>query len=219
MGEEEASGEALARHDGAGTDPTIVFDLGGVLIDWNPRYLYRKLLPDEEAVEDFLNRICPMDWNERQDAGRPFAEAVAERIALFPEHEALIRAYQERWLETLGGALDETVEIFDELRARSPVYALTNWSAETWPHAVARFEFLSWFEGILVSGEERLAKPDPRIYHRLLEKFSLDRSRLLFIDDNARNVAAAEKEGIASIHFVSAGELREELVRRGVLRR
>ncbi len=202
---------------GAIADATVVFDLGGVLIDWDPRYLYRQLLPDEAAVEDFLARICPLEWNERQDAGRTFADGIAERIALFPEHEPLIRAYDERWIETLGSAFDETVSILDELRARSPVYALTNWSAEMWPHATARFPFLDWFEGILVSGEEGLAKPDPRIYQLLLERFSLEKSRILFIDDNVRNVTAARGLGIDSIHYVGAKELRAELMRRGIL--
>ena len=197
--------------------PIPVLDLGGVLIDWNPRYLFRQLLPDEAAVEAFLADVCPMEWNERQDAGRPFAEGIAERVALFPEHAALIRAYHERWPEMLGGAFDETVSLFDELRTRGPVYALTNWSAETWPIAVARFPFLTQFTGVLVSGEEGLAKPDPRIYELLLEKFGLVREAIVFVDDNLRNVEAARALGIDAIHHTDATALRPALVARGLL--
>ena len=198
------------------SEPTVVFDLGGVLIDWNPRHLYRTIFADEAEIEDFLTHVCPMDWNERQDAGRPFAEAVAERVALFPEHRAAIEAYQTRWVEMLGGAFDDTVEILREQVDRAPVYALTNWSAETWPHAVARYPFLGWFAGIVVSGDEGCAKPDPRIFEILEERYSLEPATTVFIDDNRRNFEAARERGYDAIHFTDPAALRDALASRGL---
>jgi len=197
--------------------PIVVLDIGGVLVDWDPRHLYRKLTPDEEAIEAFLSEVCTMEWNEEQDAGRPFSEGVRERIARFPAHEAWIRAYQERWPEMLAGAFDEAVGIFQRLLERGPVYALTNWSAETWPIARARFPFLDSFAGVLVSGEEGLAKPDPRFYRLLLERYSLDPAQLLFVDDNRRNVDAARALGIDAIVHRDADTLRADLRARGLL--
>ncbi len=195
----------------------IVFDLGGVLIDWDPRHLYRKLLPDEEAVEEFLARVCTMDWNERQDAGRPFAEGVGELVARFPAEEALIRAYWDRWPEMVDGIFDDAVALFGELRAVYPTYALSNWSAETWVFTEPQFEFLGWFQGIVLSGREGVAKPDERIYRILLDRYSLDPAETIFIDDSARNVAVARRLGIDGIVHAGAPELRRELAVRGVL--
>ena len=152
-----------------------VFDLGGVLIDWDPRYLYRKLLADEAAVEEFLATVCTPEWNAEQDRGRPFAEGVAELVERHPAHAAAIAAYHERWPEMLGGDIPGAVELLAELRATGvPLYALTNWSAETFVLARERFEFLDWFDGLLVSGEERMIKPDPAIFELLLDRFGLD---------------------------------------------
>jgi 2-haloacid dehalogenase len=196
----------------------VVFDLGGVLIDWNPRFLYRKLLTDEAEVEAFLGQVCTQAWNEAQDAGRPVAEATAEACARFPEQAALIRAYYERWDEMLGGPIEGTVAILEELFARAvPLYALSNWSAETFGHARTRFGFLDRFRGIVVSGQERLIKPDPRIFQLLFDRYSLAPERAIFIDDVPRNVEASRALGMTALHFRSPDELRAELAERGLV--
>lgn len=201
------------------SDPRVViFDFGGVLVDWNPRYLYRTLIADSDAMERFLAEVCTSEWNVRQDAGRPIAEAIAELVARFPEHTPLIHAYYERFNDTLSGAIDGSVAILGELkRAGHRLYGLTNWSHETFPIARQRFEFFSWFDGIVVSGEERLLKPDPQLYHRLLDRYRVTPSNATFIDDNPPNVAAARALGIHAIHFQSPEQLRRELVSAGLL--
>lgn len=196
----------------------VVFDLGGVLIDWDPRYLYRKLLDDEAAVEEFLATVCTPAWNAEQDRGRPFAEGVAELVERHPVHAAAITAYHERWPEMLGGAVGGTVEVLAELRAVGvPVYALTNWSAETFGIARERFEFLEWFDGVLVSGEERMIKPDPAIFRLLLDRFGLDPGATFYIDDSPANVAAADRLGFDAVRFTSPAQLRRDLEARGLL--
>lgn len=193
-------------------EKTIIFDLGGVLIDWNPRYLYRKLFDTEVEVEDFLTRICTHDWNEQQDAGRPFAEGIALLSQKHPGQRHLIEAYFERWSEMLGGALDETVEVLDGLRQRDVrLFALTNFSAETFPVARKHFEFLKWFEGILVSGDEGMKKPDHRIFRLLAERFNLELEGAAFIDDVPKNVEAARQLGFHAIHFTSASKLQRDI--------
>jgi len=195
----------------------IVFDLGGVLIDWNPRHLYRQLFDDEAAMERFLAEICSPAWNERQDAGRPWRDAVAELIARHPDHAELIAAYHQRWAEMLRGEIPESVEVLQTLKALGMrLYALTNWSHETFPVARRRFAFLDWFDGIVVSGEEGLIKPDPVIFHRLLKRYDIDPTRALFIDDSPRNVAAAADLGLHALQFVDASRLREDLIALGV---
>lgn len=198
---------------------TIIFDLGGVLIDWNPAYVFRQLFDTEEEMQWFFDNVCTSDWNEEQDGGRLIAEATAERIALFPEWEDHIRAFYGRWEEMLGDAIAPTVEIFRELKEKGDyrIYALTNWSAETFPVAQARFDFLAWFEGILVSGVEKMRKPQPEIYQLILSRYHINPAESIFIDDNLRNVKAAEKEGIPSIHFQSGAALRQELEKLGLL--
>lgn len=196
----------------------VVFDLGGVLIDWDPRYLYRKLLDDEAAVEEFLATVCTPEWNAEQDRGRPFAEGVAELVERHPVHAAAITAYHERWPEMLGGAVGGMVEVLAELRAAGvPVYALTNWSAETFGIARERFEFLEWFDGVLVSGEERMIKPDPAIFRLLLDRFGLDPGATFYIDDSPANVAAADRLGFDAVRFTSPAQLRRDLEARGLL--
>ena len=191
---------------------TVIFDLGGVLIDWNPRYLYRKLLDDEAAVEHFLATVCTPAWNQQQDAGRPIAEAVAQLTAQWPQHAALIAAYYDRWIEMLGGPLQETVDVLAALRQRRvPLFALTNWSAETFPHALDRYDFLGWFQGIVVSGEEKIKKPDHRLYQVLLDRYSLAVPDTVFIDDSPANVAAAREMGLHGLHFSTAQTLRRDL--------
>jgi 2-haloacid dehalogenase len=198
----------------------VVFDLGGVVIDWDPRHLYRKLLADEAAVEEFLATVCTPEWNAELDRGRPFAEGVAELVERHPEHAAAIAAYHERWPEMVAGDIPGTVEVLAELRAAGvPLYALTNWSAETFAITRGRFEFLEWFDGLLVSGEERVTKPDPAIFQLLLDRFGLDPTATVFVDDSEVNVAAARRLGFDAIRFTGHEELRRELVARRLLPR
>jgi len=196
----------------------VVFDLGGVLIDWDPRYLYRKLLADEAAVEEFLATVCTPAWNGEQDRGRPFADGIAELVERHPLHAAAIAAYQERWPEMLGGDVPGTVALLAELRSAGvPLYALTNWSAETFGITRERFEFLGWFDGVVVSGEERMVKPDPRIFRLLLERFGLDAEGTCLVDDAPANVAAARQLGFDAMRFRDPDQLRRDLTERGLL--
>jgi 2-haloacid dehalogenase len=191
---------------------TVVFDLGNVLIAWDPRRLYRQLIDDEERMDWFLREVCNSAWNEQQDAGRSWSEATALLRGRYPEHADLIDAYHLRWEETLVGPIEGTVALLGELKARGVrLLALTNWSQETFPIARQRFPFLQWFEGIVVSGEERLIKPDPRIYQRLLERYAVDPARVLYIDDSQRNVAAAEALGMQGWWFHEPDGLRARL--------
>jgi 2-haloacid dehalogenase len=196
-----------------------IFDLGGVLIDWNPRHLYRKLFAgDDAAMEHFLATVCTTEWNQRQDAGRSFAEATQELLPRHGDKIELIEAFARRFDEMISGAIAGTVDVLAELKSRAvPVYALTNWSAETFPPQHKRFDFLSWFDGIVVSGMEGVIKPDPRIFHILCERYRVPPNRAVFIDDVAENAAAATALGILGIHFRSADQLRRELVAVGML--
>ncbi|MBS1532068.1 MAG: HAD family phosphatase [Bacteroidetes bacterium] len=198
---------------------TIIFDLGAVLIDWNPRYMYRTIFADEAEMEWFLAEIVTSDWNEEQDAGRPLHEGTEILVAKFPEHEENIRAFYGRWDEMLGEAFQDTVEVFRQLKeiGKYKIYALTNWSAETFPVALERFDFLNWFDGIVVSGAEKMRKPTPEFYQLLLDRYGVKADEALFIDDNHRNILAAEKIGIKCIHFTSAEHLDEELKRERLL--
>jgi 2-haloacid dehalogenase len=191
----------------------VIFDLGGVLLEWDPRYLYRRLFNgDEEAMEHFLAHVCTPEWNREQDAGRPFGEAEAEAAARHPEMVDFIRAWAQNFDEMIPRAIDGSVAILEELRRRGvPLYALTNWSAETFAGQSARFPFLDWFDGIVVSGREKLIKPDPRIFRLLLDRYGIDAGRAVFIDDVAANAAAAATLGMRGIHFTGANELRRQL--------
>ncbi len=198
---------------------SVVFDLGGVLIDWDPRHLYRQMFRgDETAMERFLAEVCTPEWNEEQDAGRSFAEGVALLQARHPEHRDRIAAFHLRWEEMLAGVIPGATEILRDVKAAgNRIYALSNWSAETWPIAECRFEFLSWFDGVVVSGRIGLCKPDPAIFQHLLERFGLEAERTLFVDDSERNVEAARRLGFEVLRFESAPRLRRELALRGVL--
>ncbi len=197
----------------------VVFDLGGVLIDWNPRYLYRELFAgDEPAMEQFLAEVCTPAWNERQDAGRTIAEAEAEAIARHPGHASLIRAYYAGFDRMLAGAIAGTVDLLRALKSRGvPLYALTNWSAETFPRARRRFDFLADFRGIVVSGEIGVIKPDQRIFEHLLAAFALDPAKTVFIDDSPKNVVGAQSAGLKALHFRSPTALAAELTALGLL--
>jgi 2-haloacid dehalogenase len=197
----------------------VVFDLGGVLIDWDPRHLYRKLFAgDEAAMEDFLATVCTHEWNRCQDAGRSFAEGARLLKADHPDKAALIDAYGVRFDEMMAGPIFGSLDILAELRDRgTPLYGLTNFSAETYPPARERFAFLSWFRGILVSGEVGVIKPDPRIFELLIARFGIDPAAAVYIDDVAANVAAARPFGIHAIHFTTPSALRQELVGLGLL--
>ena len=191
-----------------------IFDLGGVLIDWNPEYVYLEVFNgDREKMKWFFDEICTIDWNENQDAGYPLQQATEERVKLFPEYEEWIRIYYGRWEEMLGKQIDGTVTILKQLidNPNYKVVALTNWSAETFPIALERFDFLHWFEGIVVSGTEKMRKPFNEIYELTLNRFNIEASQSLFIDDNARNIEAAKKMGINTIRFNNPTQLKSEL--------
>ena len=194
-------------------NPVFIFDMGGVLIDWNPRHLFRKMFKgDEERMEYFLREVCPQEWNVKQDLGRPIKEGVAERVAMFPDYEAYIRAYYGRYEETISGEISGTVEIVSELHALGYSLAgLSNWSAETFALMRERFTFLSWFEDIILSGDVGLIKPDPAIYRLTMERVGCRPQECLFIDDNETNVNAALALGMGTILFESPQQLAEEL--------
>ena len=190
----------------------VIFDLGGVLIDWDPRRAYRQLGGTEDEIGHFLERVATSAWNHQFDAGRPFAEGIAERKAQFPDHADWLDAWWSAWPEMLVGAKDETVAILAELKARgTPVTALTNWSAETFPIARARFPFLDTFEHVTVSGAVGLAKPDPAIFHRHAADAGVEPAEALFIDDTAANVEVARQLGFHAHAFTTAAALRDEL--------
>jgi 2-haloacid dehalogenase len=198
---------------------TVVFDLGGVLADWDPRYLYRGLFDgDEAAMEEFLATVTTGEWNHAMDAGRDRAEAVAELAAAHPQHEPLIRAWVDRWEDMLGDEIAGTAAVVDELAgAGVRLLALTNWSAETFPAARDRYPSFARFEGIVVSGEHGLAKPDPDLYGVLVRRFGVDPGTTAYVDDKVTNVEAAAALGFTGVHFTTPDVLRDDLVRLGLL--
>ena len=191
----------------------FLFDLGGVLIDWSPRHLFaRHFGGDDAALDHFLTEVCPPEWNVTMDAGKPAHVGLAERVAAHPEHEGMIRRWFDEWPAMLNGPVPGTVELLRELRDRGHrLYALTNWSAETFHHALERYEFLGWFEDIVVSGRIRMVKPDPAIFRHAIGQCRLDATRTLFIDDSAKNTAAAAGVGFQVHHFTGADKLRAHL--------
>jgi 2-haloacid dehalogenase len=198
---------------------TIIFDLGNVLIDWNPRHLYRKIMKSEEEVSWFLENICTSEWNDEQDAGRSFEEATETLVKAHPEWEEPIRAWYARWQETISGPIQGTVEILKELKKKNqyPLYALTNWSAQTFPWALDSFEFLHWFDGIVVSGRERCRKPSAEFYQILFDRYNVHPASALFIDDNVKNIEGAKQVGLQTIHFTTPENLRRDLNAMGLL--
>jgi 2-haloacid dehalogenase len=197
----------------------IIFDLGGVLVDWNPDYLFRNVFDDAEKKKYFFDNICTPDWNEEQDAGRSIQEATETLVAKHPEWKEQIETYYDRWEEMLGGPIHDTVAILKELKERGhyKIYALTNWSAELFPKALELYDFLHWFDGRVVSGDEKMRKPATEFYQVLLDRYNLQPNETIFIDDNLRNINAAEDMGIKSIHFQSPAQLHGELKKLGLL--
>ena len=197
----------------------VIFDIGRVLYDWDPRFLYERLIQDDEALDAFLRDVVTHDWHFQHDAGRPFAETSAELIARHPEHEALIAAWGPRFLDSIGDPIPGMPALVEELDAAGvPLHALTNFSGEFFPGFRAReAAMFDRFRGIVVSGDERLVKPDAAIYRLALDRFGLDPARTVFIDDNQANVAGAAAVGLVALHFTGAPALRRELAGLGLL--
>jgi 2-haloacid dehalogenase len=194
----------------------IVFDFGGVLVDWNPEYLFKGVFRDRAELEHFLENICTPDWNEKQDAGRPLSEAISTLQKRHPQYHNEIRLYYDEWTTMLGGPIKQNVALLKPLKASYRLFGLTNWSAETFPIAYDLYPFFGDFEGTVISGMERLAKPDERIYLLLLERYGLAATECLFIDDNERNTRAATALGFQTLHLKNDVCLKEELKRLGV---
>ena len=196
----------------------VVFDLGGVLVDWDPRHLYRQLFDNDEEMERFLGEICTLEWHVAHDLGHDIQASCDALADQHPDHAELIRAWAERSEDMIRGAIDGTVDILRELRnADVRCYALSNMERETFPLRLERFEFMKWFDGYVISGLEGVVKPDPRIFEILIERFALEPSRTLFIDDSHANIRAAQTVGLHAVHFGSPRALRDELVHVGVL--
>lgn len=195
-----------------------VFDVGGVLLDWDPRHLYRSIFATNTEVEDFLGQVCLLDWNRQMDEGKPFRQAVAERISAFPEWESAIRAFDERWQEMVAGPIAGTVACLQALKAEGhAVYAISNFSAEKFALERQRWDFLALFDGIVLSAEIGVLKPDPGIYEHFLQIYQVPAQSCLFIDDRPENVAAAEALGMVGHLFETPDALREDLERVGLL--
>jgi len=193
---------------------TIIFDLGGVLVDWKPEYLYRKVFNgNEKKVQWFLNNVCTSAWNAEQDAGRTIEEAENVKIAEFPEHEHLIRLFYSKWHQMFSGSIEENVALFKALKASGnfKIYALTNWSAEKWDLGLELFPFFNYFDGVVVSGQEKMRKPYLEIYELILNRFQINPEKTIFIDDNEENVIAAKALKLHGIHYKSPQQLLNEL--------
>ena len=194
----------------------IVFDFGGVLVDWSPEYLFKDVFSDRSELDHFLDNICTPDWNEQQDAGRSLSEAIRTLQERHPKYRDEIRLYYDEWTTMLGGPIEPNVALLKPLKANYRLFGLTNWSAETFPIAYDLYPLFGEFEGIVISGEEKLAKPDERIYRVLLERYGLTSAECLFIDDNARNILAAKGLGFHTIHLQNDVCLRDELTELGI---
>ena len=195
----------------------IVFDFGGVLIDWNPQYLYKKVFDNEEDMDYFLENICTPEWNMQQDAGRSLANGTKILQEKHPDYKELIGLYYQRWEEMLGGIIEENVQVLHLLKEKYPIYGLTNWSAELITIAYDRYDFFNYLEGIVVSGDEKLIKPDPKLYHVLLNRYNLKASESLFIDDNINNIETARKMDFHTIHINEGVDLEKEVKEMGLL--
>ena len=197
---------------------TVVFDFGGVLIDWNRKYMYRKVFKDEQEMEWFLENVCTLEWNNLQDEGFPFSETIPALQKKFPKYTDEIAMYEQRWSEMVGGEITGTVNILQELQAKKlPAYGLTNWGADTFPIVYNQFEFLRKLDGIVVSGDEKLVKPNPALFQILIDRFELTPQKTIFIDDNSRNIETAQQMGFKIIPFVTPEALRETLEQLDIL--
>ncbi|NOQ27255.1 MAG: HAD-IA family hydrolase [Bacteroidales bacterium] len=194
----------------------IIFDFGGVLIDWNPRYLYCKIFQDETEMEFFLSQICNHEWNLKQDAGRSFIQAIKELGDKFPKYESEIKTYYHNWIEMIGGEIKENVSLIKHLKAKYRLFGLTNWSAETFPKIINQYPFFKEFEGIVVSGTEKIVKPNPKIYQLLLARYGLKANESMFIDDNQENIFVANKLGFHTIFLNEGVNLKNELHSLGI---
>lgn len=195
----------------------IIFDFGGVLIDWNPRYLYQNVFKDKSEMEFFLTNICTPQWNLKQDAGYSLSKATQELQSQFPAYHNEIELFYGDWTKMLGGEIVENTQLIKPLKAKYRMFGLTNWSAETFPVAYNRYSCLREFEGIVVSGEEKMVKPDKAIYERLLSKYSLQSTESLFIDDSISNINTANEMGFRTIHLNGTTKLKEQIVKSGIL--
>lgn len=196
----------------------IVFDFGGVLIDWNPEYLYLPIFQEKDKMDYFLSNICTLEWNLQQDAGRSLSEGTLELIKRYPRFETEIGYYYGRWMEMLGGEISENVALLEPLKNKYKMYGLTNWSAETLPKVYQMYSFFDMLDGIVVSGEEKLTKPDKRIYEVLLARYNLKASECLFIDDNKENIDAANRMGFQTIHFTKGVNLKLKIQELNILK-
>ncbi len=194
----------------------IVFDFGGVLVDWNPRHLYKNVFSDEEEMEYFLNNVCTMDWNHQQDAGRSFEDGVKELAAEFPNYKDEITKYHTQWPEMLGGEMHHNTSLIDKLKEKYRLFGLTNWSAEKFPIAYELYPFFQKLEGIVVSGDEKIAKPDEKIFMLLLSRYGIQASESLFIDDSKPNIETAQRLGFQTIHYHNEVNLKKEFDRMGL---
>jgi 2-haloacid dehalogenase len=197
----------------------IVFDYGNVLLEWNPRYVYQRFFPDDpEGMEEFLKEIDFMEWNAQQDKGRTFAEGVAALSKQFPHHAHLIQAYHDHWVDSIGEAYWETVDLMRQLKEKGyPIYGLSNWSAETFPSMREKYNFFDLFDDMVISGAVGFVKPEPEIFQILLDKIDRPAEECLFIDDALPNIQQADAMGFKTIHFVSPSQLKDALVQLGLL--
>lgn len=191
----------------------IIFDFGGVLVDWNPRYLYKSIFNDDAKMEYFLTNICHDAWNVEQDRGRSLAEGTQILLEKYPEYSTQIKMYYEQWEVMLHSDIPQTVDILHQLKPHYRLFGLTNWSAETFPIAYQRYSFFKEFEGIVVSGVEKLIKPDPKIFRLILERYHLKAEESLFIDDNINNINQANSMGFHTIHFLNPAQLKLDLAK------
>ena len=199
------------------TVESIVFDFGGVLIDWNPRYLYRQVFRDEEKMEYFLSHVCTPEWNAALDKGKPFQQGVKELLPLYPEYAEEIKMYDTRWEEMCGEEIEGSVRLLRAVARRYSVYGLTNCSAEKFRITLPKHDFFNLFKGIVVSGVEKECKPDPALFKILIERYGLIPGKTIFIDDSFPNIETAKQLGFQTIHFNSPEKLKEELSARGVV--
>ena len=195
---------------------TIIFDFGGVLIDWNPRYMHRDEFEESSEMEHFLSKVCTDDWNLQQDKGRSLAEGTRILQDKFPEHLVKIQLYYDQWEKMIKGYIPQNVTVLRNLKEKYKLYGLTNWSAETFPIVFKRFSFFKLFDGIVISGEEKLIKPDKKIFELILERYHLEAKNSLFIDDNMNNIEAAKEIGFATIHVEKKTDLNSELYTLGL---